>query len=139
MFPLPTPWRQVGTVDPEREYVAFTSRFPLRSALRVPAFLLQTFHTMRTASSAPGIVGWSLAANLPTLEFHTLSAWEDTQSLRTFIASSAHREAREKFANDMRAASLQMQFTVSGSELPLSWKDAIARQNARLAATAQER
>ena len=139
MFPPPRKWKQVGTVDPEREYVAFTSRFYLRSPLRVPAFLRQSSQIEKQVDAAPGIVGWSLGANLLTLEFYTLSAWENVESLRTFIASSAHGQARSKFAGDMRADSIFVQFTVSGSELPLTWADAIARQKTRLAAAGRSR
>lgn len=31
---------------------------------------------MKQLDTAPGLIGWSLAANLPTLEFFTLSASE---------------------------------------------------------------
>ena len=133
MFPPPRPWKQVGTIDPEREYVA-SSRFYLRSPLRVPAFLRLSSQIEKQVDSAPGIVGWTLGVNLLTLQFYTLSAWEDAESLRTFLASSAHGQARSKFAGDMRADSIFVQFTVSGSELPLKWADAIARQKTRLAA-----
>lgn len=130
MFPPPRPWKQVGRVDPDRDYVAFTSRFFLRSPLRVPAFMRQGSKIMRQVDAAPGIVGWSLAANLPTLEFYTLSAWEDADSLRSFIRAGAHSRALEAFARDMRRDSIFVQFTVVGKDLPLTWSDAVGRQNA---------
>jgi hypothetical protein len=139
MFPPPRKWKQVGTVDPEREYVAFTSRFHLKSPLRVPAFLRQSSQIEKQVDAAPGIVGWSLGANLLTLEFYTLSAWENAESLRTFTASSVHGQALSKFAGDMRTDSIFVQFTVSGSELPLTWADAIALQKTHLAAAGRSR
>lgn len=39
MFPPPQPWKQLAAVDPDQEYLAFTSRFALRSVLRAPAFM----------------------------------------------------------------------------------------------------
>src|SRR5437868_6392880 len=73
MFPPPRPWQQIADVVPEREYVAFTSRFFLRSPLRLPAFMAQGQKIAKQVTEARGIVGWSLGANLPTLEFYTLS------------------------------------------------------------------
>ena len=40
MFPPPMPWKSRAVIDPEREYVAFTSRFFMKSIRRVPAFVL---------------------------------------------------------------------------------------------------
>jgi hypothetical protein len=130
MFPPPRPWKQVVAVDPTRDYVAFTSRFFLRSPLRVPSFIRQGGKIMKQADEAAGIVGWSLGANLPTLEFYTLSAWQDEDSLRAFIRAGDHGEALRKFARDMRRDSIFVQFTVTGRDLPLAWRDAVARQNA---------
>jgi heme-degrading monooxygenase HmoA len=133
VFPPPRPWKQVRIVDPDREYVGFTSRFFLRSVLRVPAFMRQSSKIMRQLEGVPGLVGWSLGADLPRLEFHTLSAWEDAESLRAFTTSAAHGQALAKFEGDMRADSVFVQFSLLGKELPLRWADAIARQEAQLA------
>jgi heme-degrading monooxygenase HmoA len=133
MIPPPLPWRQVGDVDPEREYVAFTSRFFLRSPLAAPAFLWETLQVMRQAEHSPGIVGWAVAANLPKLEFHTLSAWQDAAALRAFVASGRHAQSMPRYRESMRRDGLFVQYKARGSELPLSWPDALARQEARLA------
>ena len=130
MFPPPRPWKQVGTVDPVREYVAFTSRFFLRSPLRVPAFMRQSSRIMEQVDAAPGVVGWSLGMNLPTLEFYTLSAWEAPEDLQAFLASGPHGEAISKFSRDMRRDSIFMQFKALGSDVPLQWSDALQRLNA---------
>jgi hypothetical protein len=129
MLPPRRPWRQVASVDPDREYVAFTSRFFLRSPLRAPSFIRQSLRIMRQADAAPGVVGWSLGANLPKLEFFTLSAWEDAASLRAFIGAGDHGAALQKFAHDMRRDSIFVQFQVIGRDLPLAWRDAVARQD----------
>jgi len=86
----------------------------------------------KQVAAAPGVVGWSLGANLPTLEFYTLSAWETPEDLRTFLTAGAHSEAASKLSNDMRRDSIFVQFKVLGKDLPLRWDDAIQRQDARL-------
>jgi heme-degrading monooxygenase HmoA len=128
MFPPPVPWRQLVTVDPDREYVAFSSRFFLRSARRVPAFISTATRIMKQANAAPGIIGWSLGADLLKLEFHTLSAWESADALRRFVGEGSHRAAAEAFERDLRRKSIFVYYQVSGRDLPLTWKDAIARQ-----------
>jgi heme-degrading monooxygenase HmoA len=131
MFPPPRPWKELQPVDPDREYVAFTSRFFLRSPLRVLAFMRYSSRIMKQVETAPGAVGWSLAANLPTLEFYTLSAWDSADDLRAFLKAGAHGESVGVFANDMRRKSIFVQYKVRGRELPLQWKDAVEQQVAR--------
>ena len=82
LFPPASPWKQVATIDPDREYVGFTSRFFMKSPRRVLRFISRSGPIGRQVDSAPGVVGCSLGANLLKLEFYTLSAWEDTESLR---------------------------------------------------------
>jgi hypothetical protein len=131
MFPPPSPWKARGSVDPQREYVAFTSRFFLKSFRRVPAFIRSAFRIMKQADAAPGIIGWSLGYNLFTLEFHTLSAWEDAASLRQFVRDGGHLAALGAHEDDMRRKTIFVYYKVLGSEVPLKWKDAIARQESQ--------
>lgn len=128
MFPPPQPWKQCTAVDPQREYLAFTSCFYLKSFGRVPAFLASSFAIMKQANAAPGIVGWALGADLPRLEFHTLSAWQDAPSLRRFIQAGAHGRTFQAHKSDMRRKTTLIYFKVLGRDFPLTWNDAIARQ-----------
>jgi hypothetical protein len=128
MFPPPMPWKQVAEVDPDREYLAFTSRFSMKSPFRVLAFLRRTGPIQEQVSSAAGIVGWSLGADLLRMEFHTLSVWEDEESLLRFAREGVHAGAMQEFLGDMRRPSLFLPYTVRGRELPLTWKDAVRRQ-----------
>jgi heme-degrading monooxygenase HmoA len=52
----------------------------------------QSSKIMKQLEGVPGLVGWSLGADLAKLEFHTLSAWEDAESLRAFTSSSVTNE-----------------------------------------------
>ena len=106
MFPPPMPWNQCAPIDPQREYVAFTSRFFMKSLRRVPAFMASGRRIMEQANLAPGIIGWSLGGNLFRLEFATLSVWEDAESLRRFVRDGSHKVALEAFENDVRRKSI---------------------------------
>jgi hypothetical protein len=130
LLPPPKPWQQVAAIEPDREYVAFTSRFFMRSPGRVLKFLSRTGPVESQLREARGLVGWSLGANLLRLEFYTLSAWEDLESLMQFAHEAEHGAVVREFAGDMRRESLFVHYTVKGRELPLSWKEAVKRQNA---------
>lgn len=127
MFPPPQPWKQLAPVDPDRQYLAFTSRFALRSVLRVPAFMAAALRIMRQVETAPGVVGYSLGSHLPDLAFYTLSAWQDEEALRAFSRGLHHGEALRAFHRDMRAPSPFIRWRVRGAELPLLWDDALER------------
>jgi hypothetical protein len=127
MFPPPQPWKQLATIDPDRTYVAFTSRFAMRSPLRVPAFIGASLGIMKQVESAPGAVGYSLGAHLPGLNFYTLSAWEDDESLRAFSRALQHGQALRTFHRDMREPSPFIRWSVRGADLPLAWSDALSR------------
>lgn len=129
MFPPPSPWKQLAEVDPDREYFAFTSRFFMKSPKRALAFLARSRPIQKQAENAPGIVGYSLGMNLFMLEFYTLSAWEDAEGLERFAHEAEHRKVMEDFRDDMRRESLFIHFPVRGADLPLSWKEAVRRQN----------
>ena len=74
LFPPPKPWKQVAPIDPDKQYYAFTSRFFMKSPRRVLQFVRRSGAIEKQVDTAPGIVGWSLGANLFKLEFYTLSA-----------------------------------------------------------------
>jgi heme-degrading monooxygenase HmoA len=127
-FPPPTPWKPRATVDPAREYVAFTSAFHLKSFRRVPAFMCRSLKIMKQVDAAPGIVGWSLGANVLKREFYTLSVWRDAESLRRFVRAGAHLASAAEFEHDMRRPSIFVYYKLLGRDLPPSWNDAFARQ-----------
>lgn len=116
-------------VDSTKEYVGFTSRFFMRSMRDSPGFFTASRRVTRQLKSAPGLVGWSFSADLLRNEFFTLSAWEDEQSLRTFVAGASHSRTMQRFASRVRRSSIFAQFPVGEKDVPLTWKDAIARQN----------
>jgi hypothetical protein len=127
MFPPPQPWKQLQPVDPERTYLAFTSRFAMRSWLRVPAFIGATGPIQKQVEAAHGAIGYSLGAHLPSLYFYTLSVWEDDAALRKFSRALKHSDAMRAFHRDLRIASPFVRWSVRGSEVPLRWDDSLER------------
>ena len=82
---------------------------------------------MKQADATPGMVGWSLGFNLFTLDFYTLSVWQDNDSLRRFVREGEHLASLTEFEHDMRKPSTFVHFKVSGHDVPPKWKDALAR------------
>ncbi len=128
MFPPPQPWKTLIAIDPEKQYLAFTSRFAMRSVFRVPAFMRYSFQIMRQVEAAPGAVGYALGADLLRLNFYTLSVWEDEEHLRAFVRARPHIGAMRDFRHDMRSQSPFIRWNIRGAELPPTWKDALSRQ-----------
>ena len=128
MVPPARPWSQVSeAVDLDREYVVFSSRFYLKSIWRVPRFMLAANRIMKQLDAyTPGVVGWSMAADLGKLEFHTISVWENTEALRRFNASGEHEVALRRFASSMKRRGTFLQYKILGEAVPISWPDAIA-------------
>ena len=83
---------------------------------------------MKQADAAPGIIGWSLGGNIFKLEFYTLSAWQDAESLAHFVRDGDHLVSLTEFEHDMRRKSIFVHYKLFGRDLPPSWKDALARQ-----------
>ena len=127
MFPPPQPWKQLAPIQPHQEYLAFTSRFALRSVWRLPAFMGASFGIMKQIEAAPGAVGYSLGSHLPGLNFYTLSAWIDEESLRAFSRAFQHGNALRAFHRDMRSPSPFIRWHVRGRDLPLHWPAALER------------
>ena len=127
MFPPPQPWKQLAAIDPDQEYLAFTSRFALRSVLRAPAFMAAALGIMKQVEAAPGAVGYSLGSHLPGLYFYTLSAWQDDESLRAFSRALQHGQSLKTFHRDTRGPSPFIRWPVRGRELPLRWADGLER------------
>lgn len=122
----PLPWTTVSRVDPDTECTAMASRLPLRSHLRIPGFLRRTLAIRGQLSRAPGLVGYSLNAQLLHKTFWTLSAWTDRTALEQFAAADPHRSATAS----IRPAMLPTTFvfwTVRAGDLPLSWEEARRR------------
>jgi hypothetical protein len=127
MFPPPQPWKQVAEIDPDLEYLAFTSRLALRSVLRVPAFARASFGIKKQVEAAPGSMGYSLGGHLPRLYLYSLSAWQDEDSLRAFSRAVQHGQTLKAFHRDMRGPSPFIRWQVRGRDLPLRWADALER------------
>ena len=74
----------------------------------------------RQLAASPGLVGYSLLAELGAKTFWTVSMWEDEASLRAFAAAEPHRSVMRRVPARMGESAFRT-FAVTGRELPLTW------------------
>ena len=115
------PWKSFGIPDLDREYVLMASALPLRSRLRVPAFLRMTLAVRRQLSTSPGLRGYSLRADILGARFWTLSAWDDDAALRSFARAMPHLDIMRKLRPHMGRTKF-VTWHAPGSALPMRWQ-----------------
>jgi quinol monooxygenase YgiN len=131
-----SPWQSYSAAAPDREYVALLSYLPLNSAWRIPWLVLYSTRIRRQLSASPGLIGYSLRAQVAAKRFWTLSAWEDAAALQAFVAGPPHVVIMKALAPYMGATRF-VRWDVKGSELPLTWDDALRRDTLFLAQDGQ--
>ena len=119
------PWFNATPIAPEREYAAMASRLPLAHYRSVPGFMRDTLRIRRQLSTAPGLVGYGLKADLLAKTFWTFSIWEDRASIDNFAASEPHSRIIKRLRPKMTESRFSF-FDVSGSSLPMSWAEMTA-------------
>jgi heme-degrading monooxygenase HmoA len=121
-----SPWRTVGSPDPNGDFVALLSYLPLKSYWRVPPFIFYTAQVMKQLASARGLLGYSLLARPVSKRFWTLSAWESENALGAFVQHPPHQRIMTALTPHMDETKF-VRWTVKGSQLPLRWDDALRR------------
>jgi quinol monooxygenase YgiN len=121
-----SPWKTLGAPDPNGEFVALLSYLPLKSYRRVLPFFVYTAQVVKQLASAEGLLGYSVLARPHSKQFWTLSAWRNEAALRTFVNHPPHVRIMTALTPHMGDTKF-VRWTVKGSELPLSWDDALRR------------
>ena len=114
------PWTSIAEPEPDHTYVGFATKLPLTAHRHVPGFLRDTLRIRRQLAASPGLVGYSLLAELGAKTFWTVSVWEDEAALRSFAAAEPHRSVMRRVPARMGDSAFRT-FAVSGRELPLTW------------------
>jgi heme-degrading monooxygenase HmoA len=123
---LPSPWKPLRPIEPDREYVALLSYLPLKTYRKIPAFVRYTRQVQQQLASTPGVAGYSVQAQPLRRRFWTLSAWESEAALIEFVRHAPHSEVMRALAGQMGKTSIK-KWKVKGSELPLNWAAAKKR------------
>jgi len=111
-------WATQQEIDRERQYTAMASRLPLKSYASIPGFTRDTMRIRRQLAHSPGLVGYTLNAQLLAKTFWTFSVWETDGALRAFAGNDPHRSIIERLRPRMEKTRFEF-FSVPGSELPM--------------------
>jgi hypothetical protein len=87
---------------------------------------LYSTRVRRQLSTSPGLIGYSLRAQIVAKRFWTLSVWEDAAALQAFVSGPPHVAIMKALAPYMGVTRF-VRWNVKGSELPLTWDDALRR------------
>jgi len=102
------------------------SYLPLKHSWQIPQFLLHTARIMDQLRKSNALLGYSLRAELRAKRFWTLSAWQDEAALQLFVRTHPHSHAMRAMVPRMGKTRFT-RWTVKGSELPMSWEEALMR------------
>ena len=106
--------------DVRMTFVSLT-RLRIRSVRFVPLFALHTWRSMRQVKHAPGFQTGAILADR-SWTFWTMTAWDDQESMRQFMASGSHKTAMPHLLNWCDEASVA-HWMQPEAELP-SWTEA---------------
>ena len=138
---MPTlPWTPARTIDAGADAFVLGSRLELRSYVDIPGFLQSAMRIRSQVHDSRGAIGVSLIAQLTRKTFWTLSAWNDKESMDTFVGELPHRDIMGRYHDKLTEAQFTT-WTVQVADLPKPrsnakdlWRDA----KARLAADEQD-
>jgi heme-degrading monooxygenase HmoA len=123
---LPGPWKSLQPIDASREYLALISYLPLKQYRKIPAFVRLAGQVRRQLGATPGVIGYSLQAEILRRRFWTLSLWESEAALMEFVQHAPHSEIMRDLAPHM-GKTFYTTWKVQGRELPLDWGEARKR------------
>jgi hypothetical protein len=123
---VPLPWKKMATAVPGKDYIALVSFLPLKRYHVIPKFLLLTLETQRQLANSPGLIGYSVYAELMRKRFWTLSVWEDDLALMDFVQAVPHGRIMRELAPHMGKTRFD-QWTARAEEIPLNWREARQR------------
>jgi len=116
------PWKKIEELAPDTEVTVMASRLPLRHHRSIPRFMMWTLRIRRQLAASPGLVGYSLDAQLAGKRFWTVSAWTGNPELRQFNRTDPHRSATTDIGPLMDPTTF-VTWTTSAGELPIEWAE----------------
>ena len=123
------PWKSLAPVEPNREYVVLLSYLPLLRFSKLFLFFRYSNQINGQLRDTPGAIGYSMRAQLFSLQFWTLSVWDNDKALMEFVRKVPHGEAMTKIAPYMGKTNF-WRWKLPSAEIPPRWDDAMRRASA---------
>jgi hypothetical protein len=121
------PWRSFRVPGPGREYLALFAYLPLKRFRALPRFLWYVLQVRKQLSKARGLIGYTMEMRLWSLQFWTLSVWEDEEMLQQFVGRLPHAAIMQALASHMASTNF-LRWRVFSSELPMTLEMAHNRE-----------
>jgi hypothetical protein len=125
---LTKPWVTFRQPDQNREYLVLLTALPLTRFRDLGRFLLYTFRIQGQVRQTPGLLGYSLGAQVLKREFWTLSVWGGEAALREFVIEHPHSQVMRALQGKMGETRF-VRWHLRGAELPPQWEDAFTRRD----------
>ena len=114
------PWVERQAIESDRTYQVMASRLPLTRYRSIPGFLRDTLSIRKQLAEAPGLVGYSLDADLAHKMFWTFSVWTDRASLESFACTDPPRRIIQRLRPLMEDTHFEFVESL-GSATPETW------------------
>ena len=116
-------WISLSDVDPTHEYLALITYLLRKSYWSMFSFFRQSSAIQKQLKDSPGLIGYSLRAQLLGKNAWTLSVWQDESALSEFVGRSPHVDTMKKV--NLGEARKFVRWKLIGSEVPPKWDDAL--------------
>jgi hypothetical protein len=113
----------LGDVDPNSEYLALITYLPRTSYWSIFSFIRQTDAIRKQLNESPGLMGYSLRAQLLGKKAWTLSVWQNEKALNEFVGRSPHLDTMKKV--ELGEERKFVRWNLKGSEVPPKWDEAL--------------
>jgi heme-degrading monooxygenase HmoA len=117
------PWATIRKPEPGREYVALFSELYLLSFRTVPAFFSYSGKIQGQLKRSPGLIGFSLNAEVLRKAFWTLSVWESAEAIAEFVHENPHKGIMAALRGKIRNPRF-IQWKISSIQCPPTWNHA---------------
>ena len=123
---MKSPWKTVAAFDPDAEYLVLASSIPPTSVGSTWKLFRGSRAVRRQLLATDGVVGFSMLAEPLRKHYATLSVWRDEAALDAFATAHPHARLTADLAPAMGETKF-IRWTISGTEGPPSWTDALIR------------
>jgi heme-degrading monooxygenase HmoA len=127
---MKSPWRQIGEMDPDADYIVLASSIPARRWRSTPALFRGSRAVTDQLERTEGVLGFALLAEPIRKRYATLSVWTGEPAIRAFAASAPHRELMAALVDQMADTRFE-QWSIRGGDGCPTWPDALARLGIR--------
>jgi hypothetical protein len=123
---MKSPWKTLGVLEPEAEYLVLASSIPPKSYSSTWSMFRGSRVVRQQLLTADGVLGFAMLAEPLRKNYATLSVWRDEEALNAFARTDPHGRLMAELAPSMNAQRF-VRWKISGSDGTPSWTDALNR------------